>query len=497
MSKLLEDEKVKIKIEGMYEGEYELISEYKRADKEIILRHKPCQTEYEVKRAKSFLHENEGKCPKCYKNKNKNPRLKIDENNIQEEIDRIRGINEFKYISGFTKMKEKVKLLHVPCGNIVEIDPSSLLGKRKRGCKYCADIRRGTKMDDSYLSKIITEGYKWIDKYKGDNKIKHKILHEECGHIYEVRPNDFQQGYRCPKCAESLRVSAGELSMLEFIKSIAPDEEIIHSYRDRLEIDVFMPERKIGFEYNGHYWHSDINRGKDYHEKKMKYFLDKGIKIYFIDEVDWLNKQDIIKDKIKSILGKNERIFARKTLIRKIESRNIEKEFLNNNHIQGYAISSFAFGLYYNDELVSMITFVKARGNLNQKNNNHMELLRYCSLSGYNIIGGFSKLLKHSINYIKDNYNGIDSISTFADLTLSSGNLYEKNNFILSHISKPSYFYIYRNRKYNRYNFRKQELAKKFPDFYKEELTEFQITDSIPGMYRVWNCGNNVYRLTF
>jgi hypothetical protein len=33
--------------------------------------------------------------------------------------------------------------------------------------------------------------------------------------------------------------------------------EIVRSYRDKLEIDIYLPDLKIGFEFNGLYWHSD------------------------------------------------------------------------------------------------------------------------------------------------------------------------------------------------------------------------------------------------
>ena len=173
--------------------------------------------------------------------------------------------------------------------------------------------------------------------------------------------------------------------------------------------------------------------------------------------------------------------------------RDEEKEFLADNHIQGYAISSFALGLYYEDELVSLLSFVKARKNLNQGESS-MELLRSCSKLGVNVVGGFSKILKASIQYIKDNYETITEVRTFADLTLSDGKVYYTNGFTLDHISKPSYYYVYKNQKYNRYYFRKAALLKMFPDIATADKTEFQIMDELKAN-RVWNCGNLVFRL--
>ena len=66
------------------------------------------------------------------------------------------------------------------------------------------------------------------------------------------------------------------------------------------------------------------------------------------------------------------------------------KEFIQNNHIQGNVAYSLSYGLYFEDELVQIITFGKSRFNKNYE----WEILRSCTKMGYNIIGGFSKLLK-------------------------------------------------------------------------------------------------------
>ncbi|MEM4260990.1 MAG: hypothetical protein QXG00_07150 [Candidatus Woesearchaeota archaeon] len=91
------------------------------------------------------------------------------------------------------------------------------------------------------------------------------------------------------------------------------------------------------------------------------------------------------------------------------------------NHIQGDAPSSINIGLYFEDMLVSLMTFSKSRFDKNIK----WELIRYCTLNFYNVIGGFSKLLSY---FIKHN-NG--SILSFSDRRFSIGNVYKKNGFRL------------------------------------------------------------------
>ena len=80
---------------------------------------------------------------------------------------------------------------------------------------------------------------------------------------------------------------------------------------------------------------------------------------------------------------------------------NVTKDFLNSNHLQGNCISKYRYGLYYNDELVSLMTFGKMRKNLNGKKEEGVyELLRFCNKLNTTVVGGASKLLKHFIKTV-------------------------------------------------------------------------------------------------
>lgn len=85
-----------------------------------------------------------------------------------------------------------------------------------------------------------------------------------------------------------------------------------------------------------------------------------------------------------------EKIFARKCRAEKINGGSIVKDFLNSNHLQGWCVSKIDYGLFYNDELVALMTFGKPR--YNKKID--WELLRYCSKIDTQVIGGAGKLLK-------------------------------------------------------------------------------------------------------
>lgn len=415
--------------------------------------------------------------------------------------DRVKNIvgNEYKVLGEYINNSTKIEMQHEKCGKTFQITPQHFLDRQN--CVFCSnELKR--KSQDEFVKEVLEltgSEYTVLGEYIGTcKKILIRHNNKSCNNYeYMVKPNDFlSNNNRCPKCAASQSTSRAELEITEFIKQYYKGE-VVTSDRTILsgsEIDIYLPELKLGIEYNGYYWHCDKFKEKNYHLNKLQKAHEAGINLLFIDEIDWLNKQDICKSRILYNLNAvNNRLYARKTEIF-IPTVAQEREFLNINHIQGYIASSLKIGLKFDNKMVAILTFAKSRKNVNQSgNNDSLELLRYATDISLTVVGGFSKLLKYSKEIIKENYPDVNKIKTFSDNNLSYGNLYEKNGFILDHVSKPSYFYIYQNVKVNRFSFRKSELKRRFPEYYQEGLTEFQIADSIPNLFRVWNTGNNVY----
>jgi hypothetical protein len=271
--------------------------------------------------------------------------------------------------------------------------------------------------------------------------------------------------------------SIKEKELLEFIKSIYTGD-IISSYRDGLEIDIYLPEIKLGFEFNGLYWHSNKFKEKDYHLGKTDWFKEKDIRIIHIWEDDYNTKLKIIKSQIKNILKVNsERIFARKCSV-KIVSIKESKQFLDDNHIQGSVASSIKIGLYYNDELVSLMTFNTSEGRKKMEEGGY-NLNRFCNKCGINVVGGASKLLK----YFERNYN-IKRIVSYADKDWSIGNLYEVLGFTNVGGNGPDYKYIVNNQRVHKSRYKKDKLG--LVD--KTKTTELQEMNR-RGIYRIYDCG--------
>lgn len=115
-------------------------------------------------------------------------------------------------------------------------------------------------------------------------------------------------------------ISGQQKNIVDYIKSIYSGDIIENdkSILDGLEIDIYLPELKIGFEFNGDYWHmnpliyryddensSSHMKAIDQWEKDRKKILladTKGVKIYHIWEYYFSNYKDLQLDFISNIV---------------------------------------------------------------------------------------------------------------------------------------------------------------------------------------------------
>lgn len=81
-----------------------------------------------------------------------------------------------------------------------------------------------------------------------------------------------------------------ELEISMFLDELGVEHYKTKSIIFPYEIDFYCPEYKIGIEFNGSFWHSVEQKGKDYHLMKTNLAKEKGIFIYHIFESDWRNE---------------------------------------------------------------------------------------------------------------------------------------------------------------------------------------------------------------
>ena len=293
----------------------------------------------------------------------------------------------------------------------------------------------------------------------------------------------------CTNCFPiSENASISQIELYNFITKnytgevISDCKNIISPY----EIDIYLPELKLGFEFNGVWWHSEKFKGENYHFKKYESSNINDIQIVTIWEDDWVTNREICESFVINKLGKtSNKIYARNCEIKEI-LYNDSKNFLDGNHLQGDCKSSIRIGLFNNNELVSLMTFSKLRLPLqrHEKNRNkdkYYELTRFCNKINTSVVGGSSRIMK----YFTNKYNPIQ-VETYSDNLISNGGLYETLGFEYSHTSKPGYWYVIDGIREHRFNWRKQRLVKMG---YNSNKTEEEIMSEL-GYYRIYNAGN-------
>jgi len=343
---------------------------------------------------------------------------------------------------------------------------------------------------------------KLLKKYKSYNILS--IVDDQCefkcnkNHIYHISFSNLhnrlkQKSTLCTICnpINDNNISDKEIQILKFI-NIYYNDKILHSNRNiipPLELDIYLPDLNLAFEFNGLYWHSESYKDKNYHLNKTEECEQKGIQLIHIWEDDWVYKQDIIKSIILNKLGKTpNKIYGRKTEVREVFDNKLVREFLNKNHLQGFVGSKVKLGLFYENELVSLMTFGKRRISMGKKSTNEgeWELLRFCNKLNTNVLGGASKLFKYFIN----NYEPKEII-TYADRSHSNGNLYKQLKFNYIGKTQSNYYYIVDGIRNHRFNFRKDKLIKEGFDPNKTEH-DIMIDRNI---FRIYDSGNLKYKL--
>ena len=273
--------------------------------------------------------------------------------------------------------------------------------------------------------------------------------------------------------------SIAEKEIREYVNQYYETENNTKKYLNGKEIDIYIPQLKIGIEFNGNYYHNEYIRTLHYHQQKSLIAEEKGIFIYHIFEYEWNTKKERIINQLNNLLKVNsQHIGARCCKIKEVSNK--EKSlFLETNHLQGNDSSSIKLGLYYNDELVSIMTFCKPRFNKNYE----WELSRFCCKANCNVIGGASKLFKYFIDTYKPK-----SVISYSNIAHTRGNLYNMLGFTLHEITPPNYVWCNGHEILSRYQCQKHKLLEQG---YKGD-SEADIMHN-RGYYRIYDCGNKVW----
>ena len=384
------------------------------------------------------------------------------------------------------KRIEKFKKEHNNCSSaflLPEVIEKTKIGNRLKSWKFI-------KNNNQYEPNFTLDFYLSVKDIHEENCLEFKC--KKCGTIF--KSNWFSGNCKkCPICFPELHgTSLEEKDLINYLKTIYKNK-IETNYKkliSPLEIDVYIPEKYLAIEFDGLYYHSENkNKDKNYHLNKTELCEKQGIQLIHIFENEWISKQEIVKSRLKNILGIYDKtIYARNCEVKEIDKK-LSKEFQRENHIQGEINAKIHIGIFFKNELVSVMSFSKPRFSKKYE----YEMIRFCSKLNYHVIGAAGKLLK----YFEEKYQP-KSIVSYADRRWSTGNLYKKLGFKLENISGPNYWYFLLNDNrtiFSRVVFQKHK-QEKLLKYFDKNLTEEQ------NMYnnnysKIFDCGNLVFVKTY
>lgn len=242
--------------------EYVFLDTYVNGKTKLRVKHNSCGHIYKTTPG-NFLYGY--RCPYCF-----GTHKKTDAQFKQEVYDLVG--NEYTFLEAYISNKTKLKIKHNVCGEIYGVTPRDFL--RGYRCPYCAGLIKKT--DTQFKQEVynlVGKEYTFLDNYI-NNRTKIRVKHNKCGNVYEVKPNDFLSGKRCPYCREP----KGETIITKILDTLNINYDPQKTFDDLvdttyLSYDFYIPDQAILIEYQGmqHYEPIDYFGGDSAFEKQQKH----------------------------------------------------------------------------------------------------------------------------------------------------------------------------------------------------------------------------------
>jgi hypothetical protein len=285
-------------------GEILISNEYINSHSLLDIRCQKCKEIYKVNWCN---FKNEHRCPTCATKEKaeratyKYPDVVIWSKNLGFTV------LSTEYISAFDKLDFSCDV----CGYVFKRAFAHL--KHNPRCPMCVkNIGSPSRNNIDYVNKYITDrNNKWIG---GEYKSNYSMLQLRCNkkkHIFPMRFNNFQQGQRCPECANDDGRSIGEKDICDHIGTfykgiIKPNDYTVvfnPSSNYWLELDIYLPEINLAIEFNS-YFHIKDEYVIYKDDLKKSVCLEKSILLYIIWHNDWKKDPTKVKKEIKDLIEK-------------------------------------------------------------------------------------------------------------------------------------------------------------------------------------------------
>ncbi len=216
--------------------EYEMLSEYGNSRKKVLFRHKKCGYSFEMTPS-NFVQGN--RCPNCSK------RIRYTTTSFREKVAELVG-NEYTVLGEIINTQSKIHMLHNICGTEFDITPSSFLQGHR--CAKCLGVmKHSTDTFKKKVMELVGDEFVVLGDYV-NNKTKIKMLHTICGYEYEMKPNHFLNGARCPQCSGRQQLTTDVF--IARVKEQVGDEYTVIGEYTNLKTKITMKHNVCGCIYD-------------------------------------------------------------------------------------------------------------------------------------------------------------------------------------------------------------------------------------------------------
>lgn len=189
------------------------------------------------------------------------------------------------------------------CGTRYLRAPHDFTENGENGCPKCTIVRRGIARHNAAVQKHNLKfnypelAQEWI-KEKNNNIDSSEVAYTDnrkfwwkcsiCGTEWEAAITNRVNGTGCPRCKSVYHSSFPERAIFYYVSKYFSDA-VINDKRFGFELDIYIPSKKTGIEYDGQQWHQDKKKDE---EKNRKCRLN-GIVLFRIREREcWFWSED-------------------------------------------------------------------------------------------------------------------------------------------------------------------------------------------------------------
>lgn len=371
---------------------------------------------------------------------------------------------------------------------------------RKAGCPKCAG--KGMDTGEFVAKAIATHGVRYSYARTEYRLIK--------GGVTITCPvhGDFRQtaeahliGHGCPQCWRESYASKTEHELASWIAD--QGFEVVRNTRDAIgngmEIDIFIPERRIGIEFNGCYWHSDrVNKNTRQHEFKHVAAARAGIRLVTVWDFEWARKRPVVERMLLHAIGTScaRRVGARACVIEEVTNHDAAA-FYAENHIQGPCRGGIVnLALVHDGRPVAMMTFTRGGARRGIVVDGEWELARYATSAM--VPGGASRLFRHFVRTMVPS-----TVWSFSDNQHFGGSLYQTLGFTHDGTIRPDYTVVHPGRlsTWHKSLWQRKSIQKRLSELGIDEAydhrtdprTERQMQD-FANVLRVWDSGKTRWK---